>query len=155
MFVGPGTGKIPPRAPSGSPGGARPTFPPGEEEARMRLAGLSAAVLAAGCAWTGTTQTPMSVWVRSHNQSPVDVYLLCGERDARWLGAVDQKSSDAFEVPAGQPLCALGYNFFVVVQKSNRGYWVGPVRTAGLADLQLVVEKYAGLSQAYARRRDW
>jgi hypothetical protein len=59
----------------------------------------------------------------------VDVYLLCGDRDAQWLGA-------------------RGWNFFLVVRRSGRGYWAGPIRPGPGAAVELVIEKYAGLSSA-------
>jgi hypothetical protein len=86
------------------------------------------------------------VWVRSHNASVVDVYLLCGDRDAQWLGAVPRQSSTSFVIPAARRMCASGLNFFLLVQSQGRGYWVGPVRLQRAGDLELVVEKYAGLS---------
>jgi hypothetical protein len=91
------------------------------------------------------------VWVRSHNASDVDVYLLCGDTDARWLGTVPRKSNTAFVIPAAQRLCASGLNFFLVVQSQGRGYWVGPVRDQQAESMVLVVEKYAGLSSVAVR----
>lgn len=106
-----------------------------------------------GCA-VGTRSLPSQptpVWVRSHNKSPVDVYLLCGSNNARWLGSVSEKGSEDFEIPARQLRCAVGLNFFLVVQNANRGYWVGPF-SANQGDMvTLVIEKYAGLSSAQVR----
>jgi hypothetical protein len=79
--------------------------------------------------------------------------LLCGDRDARWLGTIGVKGSDAFEIPAGLPTCVRGLNFFLVVQKMNRGYWVGPFRPLPSQAVDLVVEKYAGLSTARLMER--
>lgn len=90
------------------------------------------------------------VWVRSHNPSRVDIYVLCGSAGARWLGTVDKKGSDAFEIPAGRAQrCAPGLNFFLVVRATHRGHWVGPFRPARGDDVQLVIEQYAGLSNVY------
>jgi hypothetical protein len=110
--------------------------------------------LALGCTQTAgdaeLRATP--VWVRSHNRSAVDVYLLCGDRDARWLGEIGGMGSDALEIPPGQPYCAPGLNFFLVHRLSERGYWVGPFRCTGRDLVELVIEKYAGLSSARVSR---
>lgn len=108
------------------------------------------AFLTLGCALAprGLQPEPTSVWVRSHNTRPVDVYVLCGSRDARWLGTVGVRSTDAFEIPAEQSRCVEGLNFFLVVQTFGRGYWVGPFRPQRSQAVQLVIEKYAGLSSA-------
>jgi hypothetical protein len=47
--------------------------------------------------------------------------------------------------------CVRGVNFFLVVRSQERGYWVGPVRPQGDTYVQLVIEKYAGLSTAELR----
>jgi hypothetical protein len=47
------------------------------------------------------------VWVHSHNRSAEDVYLLCGEHEARLLGTIDQRGSGAFEIQRQQRLCAI------------------------------------------------
>ena len=109
-----------------------------------------ATCLSLGCALApGHIETvPIPVWVRSHNRSPVEVYLLCGDRDARWLGTVGVNGSDGFEIPAGQPPCGQGLNFFLVVRNYGRGYWVGPFRPLRRQAVNLVIEKYAGLSSA-------
>jgi hypothetical protein len=111
---------------------------------------LFATVLSLGCApaQSGTRLLPTPVWVRSHNGSPVDVYLLCGDHDAEWLGAVDPRQRTAFEIPAGRRSCVQGLNFFLVVRHLGWGYWVGPFRPQGGARVDLVIEKYAGLSSA-------
>jgi hypothetical protein len=96
-----------------------------------------------------TPPQPTPVWVRSHNHSPVDVYLYCGSIDARWLGTVSEKGSEAFEIPAGQPYCGMGMNFLVVVRKSGRSYWVGPFVPNRGSAVDLVIERYAGLSSAH------
>jgi hypothetical protein len=112
-----------------------------------------AALLSTGCVLApgGGPPQPTPVWIRSHNQSPVDVYLLCGDIDARWLGAVMEKGSDGFEIPAEQPYCGRGLNFFLVVRNQRRGYWVGPFRPRRGEVVELVIEKYAGLSSARVR----
>lgn len=120
----------------------------------MRPMVALATVLSLGCALPpgGTDPGPASVWVRSHNRSAVDVYLLCDDRDARWLGEVSGKGGDALAIPAGQPYCVRGLNFFLVVHGSGRGYWVGPFWPRRDAHVELVIEKYAGLSSARVLR---
>jgi hypothetical protein len=86
------------------------------------------------------------VAVRSHNASDIDVYLLCGDRDAKWLGTVPRQSGATFAIPAERRICASGLNFFLVVKRQGRGYWVGPVRPQHEDGVVLVIEKYAGLS---------
>jgi hypothetical protein len=86
------------------------------------------------------------VWVRSHNKSEVDVYLACGNRDAKWIGLIPPKGRAAFELAAEDADCPLGMNFFLVRQ--GRGYWTGPLRPRGDVIIELVIEKYAGLSAA-------
>jgi hypothetical protein len=116
------------------------------------------ALMATACtpAPGSTDPATAQVWVsgRSHNRSAVDVYLLCGDRDARLLGAIIGKGSNAFEIPHGSLRCLRGLNFFVVVQDQDRGYWVGPVRPGAGGYVELVVEKYAGLSSARVLGRD-
>jgi len=55
-------------------------------------------------------------------------------------------------VPAAQGFCVEGLNFFLVVQESGRGYWVGPFQPERSAHVDLMIEKYAGLSSAYLTR---
>jgi hypothetical protein len=119
----------------------------------MRPIAALATCLSLGCALAPgrLPPAPTSVWVRSHNQSNVDVYLLCGSHDAQWLGTVSEKGSDAFEIPAGQPRCVEGLNFFLVDRHLNRGYWVGPLRPQRSQAIELVIERYAGLSSARLR----
>jgi hypothetical protein len=93
----------------------------------------------------------ISVSGNSHNRSDVDVYLLCGSRDARWLGVVSKKGAAAFDVPAEATPCVSGLNFFLVVRDLGRGYWAGPVRPRAGEQIDLVIEKYAGLSTARVR----
>jgi hypothetical protein len=109
-----------------------------------------AAMLSLGCAVPPGAVAPLSIpiWVRSHNQSIVDVYLLCGDRDAELLGSVASKGTEAFEIPTSRARCIYGLNFFLVHRNMNRGYWVGPFRPQAGSVVQLVIEKYAGLSAA-------
>jgi hypothetical protein len=88
------------------------------------------------------------VWVRSHNGSDVDVYLLCGSNDARWLGSVPVEGTATLSIAPSERRCARGLNFFLVVRNQDRGYWVGPVRPQGDTYVDLVVEKYAAFSTA-------
>jgi hypothetical protein len=113
----------------------------------QRLLAL-ATVFSLGCALTqnGAQQMPTAIWARSHNISSVDVYLLCGDRNAEWLGVVGAKQREAFEIRAGYPYCVQGLNFFLVVRRTGRGYSVGPFRQQRGAQVELVIEKYAGLS---------
>jgi hypothetical protein len=78
----------------------------------------------------------------------VDVYLLCGDRDAEWLGRVGDEESHIFDIPAERGRCVSGLNFFLLLRGQKRGYWVGPVYPAPGANIVLVIEKYAGLSSA-------
>jgi hypothetical protein len=109
-----------------------------------------ATVLSLGCALArnGTQRLPTPIWIRSHNVSAVDVYLLCADRDAEWLGTVEAQQREAFEIRAGREYCVQGLNFFLVVRRSGRGYWVGPFRPQANSRVDLVIEKYAGLSSA-------
>jgi hypothetical protein len=100
---------------------------------------------------TGALPTTIPISGHSYNRSDVDVYLLCGDRDARWLGVVSKKGAAAFEIPAEGARCASGLNFFLVSRDRGRGYWVGPVRPQAGGQIELVIEKYAGLSTARAR----
>ena len=54
------------------------------------------------------------VAVRSHNASDVDVYLLCGDSDAEWLGVVPRQSGATFAIPPARRICPRGLNFFLV-----------------------------------------
>jgi hypothetical protein len=109
-----------------------------------------AATLLLGCAIPGNAGPPRSIpiSVRSHNQSTVDVYLLCGDRDAQWLGEVPGKGGGLFEIPTSRARCAHGLNFFLVHRDRNRGYWVGPLQLRAGSAVELIIEKYAGLSNA-------
>ena len=117
-----------------------------------RTSFLAAAMLL-GCALPMTMQTSqVSVWVRSHNRSTVDVYLLCGDQDARWLGVLRPNEAAALDFPSTQARCVQGLNFFLVDRDHNRGYWVGPMRPQAGSRIELVIEKYAGLSSAKLSR---
>jgi hypothetical protein len=96
----------------------------------------------------GAPPADTPVAVRSHNASDVDVYLLCGEREARWLGLVPQHGGAAYAISPAQRRCAMGLNFFLVVRDRGLGYWVGPIRPQAITSVELVIEKYAGLSSA-------
>jgi hypothetical protein len=115
---------------------------------RTRLA--MAATLTLGCAMPQGAAAPLSipVSVTSHNRSSVDVYLLCGNREAQWLGAVRAREGGLFEIPSSRARCVSGLNFFLVHQDLNRGYWVGPLRLGRGSNVHLTIEKYAGLSAA-------
>jgi hypothetical protein len=76
------------------------------------------------------------------------VYLLCGDRDAQWLGVVHGKEAGLFEVPTSRARCVQGLNFFLVPRDFNRGYWVGPLRPRTGSSVHLTIEKYAGVSDA-------
>ena len=76
------------------------------------------------------------------------MYLLCGDRDAQWLGVVHGKEGGRFEVPISRARCAPGLNFFLVPRDFNRGYWVGPLRPRTGSSVHLTIEKFAGLSIA-------
>ena len=111
---------------------------------------ILAGLLTLGCALpqnAGELST-IPVSVRSHNKSSVEVYLLCGDREAHLLGVVQGKESGLFEIPASQARCVHGLNFFLVHLDMNRGYWVGPVPMQTGSSVNLVIEKYAGLSAA-------
>jgi len=109
-----------------------------------------AATLSVGCAipQSGGAPPVIPISVSSHNRSSVDVYLLCGDRDAQWLGVVNGKGVGLFEIPASRAYCVRGLNFFLVHRGLNRGYWVGPVRPRSGSSIHLTIEKYAGLSMA-------
>jgi hypothetical protein len=92
------------------------------------------------------------VWARSHNASEVDIYMLCGNRDAKLVGVVPAKGAAAFELAGEETYCPWGLNFFLVVRNQGRGYWVGPVRPRTSGAIELVIEKYAGLSMARSLR---
>jgi hypothetical protein len=95
-----------------------------------------------------TPHLSIPIWVRSHNRSEVDVYLLCGDRATARLGIIPPKESGRFEIPTARAQCASGLNFFLVQWDIKRGYWVGPFRPRGGVGVDLTIEKYAGLSNA-------
>ena len=92
------------------------------------------------------------VWARSHNASEVDIYMLCGDQNAKWVGVVPAKGATAFELVREDTRCPWGLNFFLVVREQGRGYWAGPVRPRMRTAIELVIEKYAGLSSARVLR---
>lgn len=94
------------------------------------------------------------IWVRSHHRSDVNVYLLCGDRDAVLLGLVRRGEGGAFEIPTSRAICARGLNFFLVPTNINQGYWVGPFRPRSGSVVNLTIEKYAPLSTASLRYGD-
>jgi hypothetical protein len=114
----------------------------------MRTPLALAATAALACGIPRSLSEPLSISVRSHNRSSVDVYLLCGDRDAQWLGVVHGKEGRLFEVPSSRAECVRGLNFFLVHRDLNRGYWVGPLRLRAASTVHLTIEKYAGLSNA-------
>jgi hypothetical protein len=117
----------------------------------MRLLALT--VMLSGCAalQPRTAPSTIPISVRSYNRSEMDVYLLCGDRDAEWLGVVGQTETQVFEIAAERARCVSGLNFFLVSRTRNRGYWVGPVHPAPGSVIALTIEKYAGLSTAASR----
>jgi hypothetical protein len=115
--------------------------------------GPALAAMLVGCALPMIAQTSqMSVWARSHNRSLVDVYLLCGDRDAQWLGVIHPNEAAVLEFPYKRTRCVQGLNFFLVDRDHNRGHWVGPMHPLNSSGIELVVEKYAGLSSASLMR---
>jgi hypothetical protein len=83
----------------------------------------------------------------------MNVYLLCGDQDAHWLGAVPPQEEAALEFPNAQTRCVQGLNFFLVKDDGGRGYWVGPMYPEPGSAIVLVIEKYAGLSSVSLARR--
>jgi hypothetical protein len=116
----------------------------------MKYSIALAAALSLACAIPRSAGEPISIpiSVSSNNKDSVNVYLLCGDRDAQWLGVVHAKETRSFEVPTSRARCVHGLNFFLVPQGFNRGYWVGPIRPRIGSSIHLVIEKYAGLSGA-------
>jgi hypothetical protein len=108
-----------------------------------------ATVLSMACA-IPRGQEPISIpiSVSSNNKSTVEVYLLCGDREAQWLGVVPAKEKAVFEIPTSRARCVHGLNFFLVHRNMNRGYWVGPIHPRTGSSVHLTIEKYAGLSVA-------
>ena len=116
----------------------------------IRLFTLASVVSACATSHHRNTATTIPIDVRSHNRNEVDVYLLCGDRDAEWLGSVPSKESRGFEVSAQRGRCLRGLNFVLMSRKGNHGYVVGPLRPSPGGSISLVIEKYAGLSSAAA-----
>jgi hypothetical protein len=112
----------------------------------------AAALLSTACAAvprsTEALPTLIPISGHSYNRSDVDVYLMCGDRDARRLGSVSKKGAAAFEIPAEAAHCVSGLNFLLVAWDRGRSYWAGPVRPRAGDQIDLVIEKYAGLSTA-------
>jgi hypothetical protein len=46
------------------------------------------------------------VWARSHNGSEVDVYLLCGDQDAKLLDSVPERGTATFSIAPSDRTCA-------------------------------------------------
>ena len=118
---------------------------------RRSLAWTAPLLTACAVLRTGGPVVDTEVAVRSHNASDVDVYLLCGDSDAEWLGVVPRQSGATFAIPSARRRCAPGLNLFLVVQSQGRGYWAGPVRPQYADGVALVIEKYAGLSSVAVR----
>jgi hypothetical protein len=116
----------------------------------MRKALTFTGLLSLACAIPRGGGEPLSIpiSVSSNNKSSVDVYLLCGDREAEWLGVVPSKEIGLFEVPTSRARCVQGLNFFLVPRDFNRGYWVGPFKPYTGSSVHLTIEKYAGLSAA-------
>jgi hypothetical protein len=114
---------------------------------------LLSAFLLMGCSLIpkADPKAPIEIFSRSHNDSKVEVYLLCGSRNPTRLGTVVESGTAGFEVAAERARCLPGWNFFLLVKRSGRGYWAGPVRPQPGGVVVLVIEKYAGLSVAEAR----
>ncbi len=112
-----------------------------------------AAALSVGCARAADVREPQVIPISavSHHRSAVDVYLLCGDHDAEWLGLVGAKELGLFEIPVARARCVEGLNFFLVPRNGKRGYWVGPLFPQRGWSLGLTIEKYAGLSTARVR----
>jgi hypothetical protein len=115
---------------------------------------LIAAGLVLACAAPLTAQgtAQVSVWARSHNRGTLDVYLLCGNRDAQWLGLIGPHEATELNFSSARTRCVQGMNFFLVDRKHNHGYWVGPIFPARDSRIELVIERYAGLSSASLAR---
>ena len=113
-----------------------------------------ALILPFACALPKAPVAPSTpVWVTSNNRRDVDVYLLCGNRDAIWLGVVRARGEGVFEFPSARARCVAGLNFFLVPRGHNRGYWGVPLQSQSAGTpIELVVEKYAALSAARLRR---
>jgi hypothetical protein len=119
---------------------------------RNSLVVLAASMLL-GCAGPMSAQTSqVPVWTRSHNRSTIEVYLLCGDRNATWLGIIGPQETAALSFPTTSTRCVRGLNFFLVDRKHNHGYWVGPMYPRYGSRIELVIERYAGLSVASVGR---
>jgi hypothetical protein len=116
-----------------------------DAQARPFLVGLVSLACASGPPPEGP---PPQVWARSLNSSQVEIYMQCGFKAAKWVGEVPAKGATAFDLSDEEASCLPGLNFFLVVRDQGRGYWVGPIRPARAAAVEVVIEKYAGLSTA-------
>jgi hypothetical protein len=116
----------------------------------MRVVLFFGSVLLLACAGATGHKLPKAtpVLVRSHNESAVDVYLLCGDHDATRLGLVTGKGTGEYQISPRRRRCAVGLNFFLVPAKRSRGYWVGPFLPREDEQVILIIERYAGLSVA-------
>jgi hypothetical protein len=65
---------------------------------------------------------------------------------------VGPKEAAALDFQYGQTRCPRGLNFFLVPRDFNHGYWVGPMYPQAGSRIDLVIEKYAGLSSANLSR---
>ncbi len=116
-----------------------------------------AAIISLACAVPRGPGAPdtIPILASNNNRSDMDVYLLCGDHDAEWLGLVRHDQGEVFEIPASRALCAVGLNFFLVPRGVNRGYWVGPFLPRRGSEVALSIEKYAPRSTAYLREIGW
>lgn len=95
---------------------------------------LAAALSLAGAVSQAGEPVVTPISVNSHNRSSVDVYLLCGDRDAQWLGVVPARESGMFEA---RPRAR-------AASKDSTSSW---------STVRLTVEPYAGLSYARVENR--
>jgi hypothetical protein len=112
------------------------------------LSGLALLLVPACVLPPGAPLQDTPVEVRSHNVGDVDVYVLCGDHDARFLGRVSPHGFADYAISPAERRCAAGLNFFLVSSKLGRGYWVGPFLPQATSAVTLVIEKYPGLSSA-------
>ena len=117
----------------------------------IRLVTLALALSGCAAFQPRNAGSTIPVAVHNNNRSDVDVYLLCGDVDALWLGVVETQVDLQFRVPSKRTRCAHGVNFFVISRDQEKGYWVGPVRPRPGAGIDLTIEKYAALSSAESR----
>jgi hypothetical protein len=60
--------------------------------------------------------------------------------------------SRSVRLPIHASALRAGLNFFLVDRAYNRGYWVGPMHPQAGFRIDLLIEKYAGLSSANLSR---